>query len=209
MSTKRFPAKQATLNDVAKLSGVSYQTVSRVINNSQDVSNKTRRRVLEAIETLGYQPNLVARSLKTRRSLILEVVVFGVDSFIPHDLMEAIGRAAKTSGYRVMFSSIDDEDVRDAQSLLHRLNSRACDGALITAPVENTAFQHLLEASSSMPIVLIRNKTSVTVHSVLIDQELGSQMATQYLIDLGHREIAEISGPLHWHEAAIRHESFL
>ena len=200
---------QITLRDVAKISGVSFQTVSRVVNNSPDVSSKTRRRVMEAVETLGYQPNLVARSLKTRRSLLLEVITFGVDTYIPRELMEAMGRAAKAYGYRVMFSSIADGDMQEVQSLLHRLNSSACDGAVITAPVENAAFTKLIDAHPSVPIVQVRNRDGSELPSVIFDQQAGSRMATQYLIDLGHREIAEISGPLHWHEALIRHESFL
>lgn len=209
MPMKQSPAKRATLHDVAKLSGVSYQTVSRVVNNSPDVANKTRRRVLAVIEELGYQPNLVARSLKTRRSQILEVITFGVETYIPRELMEAIGRAAKVHGYRVMFSSIVDEDIQEVQGLLHRLNSRTCDGVILTAPIENEAFVKLIDAHPSVPIVQVRNKRGSSQPSVIIDQHLGSQMATQYLIDLGHRQIAEICAPLHWHEAAMRHESFL
>jgi DNA-binding LacI/PurR family transcriptional regulator len=178
------------------------------VNNSPDVANKTRRRVLEVIEALGYQPNLVARSLKTRRSQIIEVITFGVDTYIPRELMEAIGRAAKAQGYRVMFTSIVDEDIQEVHGLLHRLNSRMCDGVILTAPIENDVFVKLIDAHPSVPIVQVRNKRGSTQPSVIIDQHLGSQMATQYLIDLGHHQIAEICAPLHWHEAAMRHESF-
>src|SRR5579871_4473665 len=102
----KAPSGQMTLRDVARASGVSFQTVSRVINNSPNVSSKTRRRVMEAVEQLGYQPNLVARSLKTRQSMILEVITFGVDTYVPRELMESTGRAANAFGYRIMFSSI-------------------------------------------------------------------------------------------------------
>src|SRR5579859_3055815 len=120
MPDKPDPSRQATLHDVAKLSGVSYQTVSRVINDGPNVSSKTRRRVLDAVEALGYQPNLVARSLKTRRSLILEVITFGVDTYIPRELMEALGRAAKAAGYRLMISSISDGNLQELHGLIHR-----------------------------------------------------------------------------------------
>jgi LacI family transcriptional regulator len=209
MPIRQPSSKQATLHDVAKLCGVSYQTVSRVVNNSPDVSNKTRRRVLEAIEALGYQPNLIARSLKTRQSLMLEVIIFGVDTYIPRELMESMGRAAKAHGYRLMFSSIVDDDVRGMQSLLHRLNSRACDGAIVTAPIEIDSYAKVLETHTAVPIVQVRNKRTAAVPSVTIDQHAGIQMATQYLLDLGHRQIAEISGPLSWYEASLRHSDFL
>jgi LacI family transcriptional regulator len=194
---------------VAKLSGVSFQTVSRVVNNSPDVASKTRRQVLQAIETLGYQPNLVARGLKTGQSMVLEMITFGVDTFVPRELMEALGRAADANGYRIVFSDIITDNPDAVNSILPRLNSRMCDGALITSPVEIAAFDQLVEAYPSVPIVQIRNKRGSKYPSVIVDQTAGSQMATQHLIDLGHRHIAEISGPLYWHEALSRHESYL
>jgi DNA-binding LacI/PurR family transcriptional regulator len=205
----KSPSSQVTLRDVAKISGVSFQTVSRVVNNSPGVSIKTRRRVLEAVEALGYYPNLTARSLKTGQSLILEVIAFGVDTYVPRELMEAIGRAAKARGYRVMYSSIPGDDLQEVQRLLHRLQSRACDGTLITSPVENAAIAMFMDTQVPIPILQLRNKPGSTLPSVIIDQVAGTRMAVQHLIDLGHREIAEISGPLNWHEAALRHESYL
>src|SRR5579859_4036366 len=117
-----------TLRDVAKLSGVSFQTVSRVVNNSPNVSSKTRRQVLEAIESLGYQPNLVARGLKTGQSMILEMITFGVDTFVPRELMEALGRTADKHGYRILFSDVVTENPQAIKAILPRLNSRMCDG---------------------------------------------------------------------------------
>jgi DNA-binding LacI/PurR family transcriptional regulator len=76
-------SQKVTLLDVAKACGVSYQTVSRVINDSPDVSEKTRRLVQKAIKTLGYHPNQVARSLKTRRSSILEVIPLALRRMFP------------------------------------------------------------------------------------------------------------------------------
>jgi LacI family transcriptional regulator len=188
---------------------VSFQTVSRVVNNSPDVASKTRRQVLEAIEALGYQPNLLARGLKTGESKVFETITFGVDTFIPRELMEALGRTADANDYRILFSNVVTENPKTFKALLPRLNSRMCDGILITSPVENSAFEHLVEARPSVPIVQMRNDRITRVPSVVVDQYAGSQMATQHLIDLGHRQIAEISGPLHWHEAFMRHDSFL
>jgi len=123
--------------------------------------------------------------------------------------MEALGRAADTYGYRVVFSDIMTDDPQAVNSILPRLNSRMCDGALITSPIEIPAFDQLIEANSSVPIVQIRNRRGSKYPSVIVDQDAGSQMATQHLIGLGHRRIAEISGPLTWHEALSRHESYV
>src|SRR5215813_7316779 len=116
MASKRS-STPVTLRDVAKLSGVSFQTVSRVVNNSPDVSSKTRRQVLEAIETLGYHPNLVARGLKTGQSMVLEMITFGVDTFIPRELMEALGRTADANGYRIVFSDIITDNPEAVNSI--------------------------------------------------------------------------------------------
>ncbi len=202
-------SSQVTLRDVAKLSGVSFQTVSRVINNSPDVSSKTRRKVLEAVEALGYHPNQAARSLKTGQSMILEVITFGVDTFVPRELMEAMGRAANARSYRIMFSEIGGDDLVEVQRLLQRLQSRTSDGAIITSPVENMALNKFMEAQLSVPIIQVRNRPGSELPSVIIDQSAGSRLAVQHLIDQGHRQIAEISGPLQWHEAALRHEAYL
>ena len=208
MTTNRS-SPPVTLRDVAKASGVSFQTVSRVVNNSPDVSARTRRQVLEAIETLGYQPNLVARGLKTGQSMVLEMITFGVDTFVPRELLEALGSTADKHGYRILFSDVVAENPAAIRSILPRLNSRMCDGVLITSPVDNAAFDHLIESKPSVPIVQVRNDRAQVYPSVLVDQNAGSQAATQHLIDLGHRRIAEISGPLHWHEAGMRHRSFM
>ena len=105
MGRENNPQK-VTLHDVARLCGVSYQTVSRVINDSPEVSAKTRRLVLKAIKSLGYHPNQLARSLKTRRSFILEVITFGVETYIPRELIIAMGRAAIEHGYSLIFTDI-------------------------------------------------------------------------------------------------------
>src|SRR5690242_17423259 len=173
MASKRSSVP-ITLRDVVKVSGVSFQTVSRVVNNSPDVSSKTRRQVLQAIEELGYQPNLVARGLKTGQSMALEMITVGVDTFVPRELMEALGRAAEVNGYRVVFSEIVTEDPQAVSSILPRLNSRMCDGALITSPVEISAFDQLIDAHPSVPIVQIRNQRGSKYPSVIVDQSVGS-----------------------------------
>src|SRR5258708_26175695 len=207
MVTKRV-SSPITLRDVAKLRGVSFQTVSRVVNNSPDVSKTTRQQVLQAIESLGYQPNLIARGLKTGQSMVLEMITFGVDTFIPRELMESLGRAADENGYRILFFDIATEDPQTIKNLLPGFNSRMCDRALITSPVDNSVFDHLMTAHPSVPIVQIRTRRDSNFPSVIVDQTVGSQLATQHLIDLGHRQIAEMSGPLNWHEALLRHESY-
>ena len=207
MNRENIPQK-ATLHDVAKLCGVSYQTVSRVINDSPEVSVKTRRLVLKAIKSLGYHPNQLARSLKTRRSFILEVITFGVETYIPRELIIALGRAAIQHGYSLIFTDIPTDDPQEESRLLSHLNSGLVDGAIITAPVKSLLFENLLADPPLLPMIQIRNPRGSIAASVSIDQYHGSQLATQHLLDLGHRAIAEICGPLNYHEANTRHTAF-
>jgi LacI family transcriptional regulator len=199
---------KVTMLDVAKSCGVSYQTVSRVINNSPEVSVKTRHLVLKAIKNLGYHPNQLARSLKTHRSSILEVITFGVETFIPRELIIAMGRTSIEHGYSLMFTDIPKDDPVEENRLYAHLNSGLCDGAILTAPVESSLFEKISADPPLLPIIQIRNKRGSSAPSVIIDQYFGSQLATQHLLDLGHRQIAEICAPLNYHEALSRHTAF-
>jgi LacI family transcriptional regulator len=204
MNRETTPQK-VTMHDVARLCGVSYQTVSRVINDSPDVSIKTRRLVLKAIKSLGYHPNQLARSLKTRRSFIIEVITFGVETYIPRELIITMGRAAIQHGYSLIFTDIPTDDPQEESRLLSHLNSGLIDGAIITTPVKSLLFDNLSNDPPFLPIIQIRNPRGSTAASVSIDQYHGSQLAVQHLLKLGHRQIAEISGPLNYHEAHTRH----
>ena len=202
-------SQKVTMLDVAKACGVSYQTVSRVINESPDVSVKTRRQVLKAIKTLGYHPNQLARSLKTRRSSILEVITFGVETHIPRELIIAMGRAAIAHGYSLMFTDIPNEEPEDEARLYAHLNSGLCQAAILTSPVESKLLEKLSAYPPLLPMLQIRNRRGSSAASVMIDQYQGSRLATQHLLELGHRQLAEISGPLSYHEALTRHTAFL
>jgi LacI family transcriptional regulator len=202
-------SQKVTMLDVAKACGISHQTVSRVINNSPNVSAKTRRQVLRAIETLGYHPNQFARSLKTRRSFILEVITFGVETYIPRELIVALGRTAKTYGYRLILTDVKKDDQEEENRVWAHINSGFCDGAILTAPVESRLFDKITANPPNIPLIQIRNKPASAAPSVMIDQYAGEKLATRHLLDLGHRQIAEISGPLNYHEALMRHQSFL
>lgn len=206
--TSNFSSRKVTMLDVAKACGVSYQTVSRVINDSPDVSARTRREVLRTIQALGYHPNQLARSLKTRRSSILEVITFGVGTYVPRELIVAMGRAAIDHGYSIMFTDIPQDDPEEEKRLYAHLNSGLCEAAILTAPVESRLFENLSTDPPRLPVLQIRNPRGSSAPSVTIDQYAGSQMATEHLLEFGHRQIAEISGPLTYHEAQTRHTAF-
>jgi LacI family transcriptional regulator len=202
-------SKNVTLHDVAKQCGVSYQTVSRVINNHPHVSKETRHRILQVIRELDYRPNRAARSLVTQRSYTLGIIAFGSDFYGPAQMMTNVERAAKTRGYSLAFSSIADVTPEVIRQTIDNLSGQLVDGFVLITPVLGIQYDELVSLCAGIPFVQIDAELGAQVPSVVIDQRYGSQLATQHLIDLGHRKICEISGPLHWFGAVARHESWI
>src|SRR5579859_3668644 len=155
MTSEIYP-KRATLNDVAKAAGVSYQTVSRVINGSPQVSSKTRHRVIQEIEALGFQPNRAAQALAKRRTFTLEVISFGLSYFGPAQMLTNIERAAKTLGYKTMFSTSDDMTLEDLQSLGGEL-AGLVDGVIIISPMSASNFGQIARAFRGLPFIQVGN----------------------------------------------------
>lgn len=196
--------KRPTLRDVAREAEVSYQTVSRVINNDLHVATITRNRVLKAIEVLGYRPNRVAQIMQTERSHTLEVIMFfsGFNRFLYE-----MARTAHDLGYHFVISTITDDEFADA---VESAASRFIDGLILIPliPVIDD-YEELMRLTDGVPFVQIGARLGADIPSVIYDHAQGARLATQHLIDLGHREIAEISGPPLNFDAQGRHEGWL
>ncbi len=202
-------ARKPTLVDVARDAQVSYQTVSRVINQHPSVADATRSRVQRAIERLGYQPNRAARSLVTRRSNTLGIVSFGSRYYGPTQMLVNIEAASRRRGYTLTFTSVDGHSLPEMRRVIGELTSQNLDGVVVIAPVEEVDPRMIDTLFGDTPFVMIDIVRSEGVHSVAIDQAHGARLATQHLIGLGHRQFCEISGPLRWHDAMLRHETWL
>src|SRR5512135_103324 len=111
-------SKRVTLYDVARHAGVSYQTVSRVINGYPHVAAETRARILQVIETLDYRPNATARSLATRRSCTFGVVTYGLSYYGPVQMMLSAERAAKAAGYSLRVTDIGEMTLDEVQKAI-------------------------------------------------------------------------------------------
>lgn len=202
-------SQRVTLEDVARVAKVSSQTVSRVVNNHPHVSDVTRRRVQEAVRQLGYRPNRAARSLVTQRSFMLGIISFGLDYYGPTQMIANIERTARAKDYGVTFSNIDSISTSELQRAMDNLGERAVDGIVLILPMEGIDATAIEEVCCQIPFVQIDAPLMSHIPSIVIDQYHGSQLATQHLLDLGHRQIAEISGPLCWHGAQARHQGWL
>jgi LacI family transcriptional regulator len=192
--------------DVAKLSGVSYQTVSRVINNHPYVSDEARKRVEKAIETLGYRPSKVATKLKSKVTKTIAVVLYGGWFQGPMQLALNIELAAKTSGFDVIQTNITEPQKQFTNALLH-MKDWAVDGIIAVVPVQTLPFEEIQKICEGTPVILIDCERAVEIPSVVIDDAAGTAQIVEHLIALGHTRFCEISGPLDWFSAQERHQT--
>jgi DNA-binding LacI/PurR family transcriptional regulator len=203
LGNKEGRPRAVVMADVAKLAGVSHQTVSRVINDSPHVRSNTRERVEDAMRKLGYRPNSVARALVTGRSRTLGVVSFDTTLFGPASTLFGIERAAHDAGYFVSIVSLKELTRSSVVSAVERLRQQGVDGVLVIAPQES-ATQAVLHLPDDVPVVASEAAPEDSVPLVAIDQAEGARLATQHLLDQGHRTVWHISGPHDWLEAQDR-----
>ncbi|WP_454809398.1 LacI family DNA-binding transcriptional regulator [Paenarthrobacter nitroguajacolicus] len=191
------------MGDVAKMAGVSHQTVSRVLNNHPNVSVQTKERVESAIAQLGYRRNTAARSLVTRRSRTIGVLACETGQFGPANTLLGVEQAGREAGYFVSIANlreVTDDSVNDA---IAHFRNQSVDGIVILVPHPDV-LAVLRDVSFPMPIVAVGAGTGNQLTGASLNQRLGARLAVDHLIGLGHRRIAHISGPPHWIDAAER-----
>jgi DNA-binding LacI/PurR family transcriptional regulator len=202
MST--FKSSRPTMLDVAKLAGVSYQTVSRVINGHPYVSKEVRKRVEAAIKTLDYHPSKAATKLASKSSKIIATVLYG--SWFPGlaEIALNVELAAKTSGFDVILINIT-EPKKQLVEALDNVKAWAVDGIILIVPVQGLSSDEVRAICENTPFVFIDSHQAANVPSVVIDEVYGTRELVEHLIHLGHTRFGEISGPLDWLNAQIRH----
>jgi LacI family transcriptional regulator len=185
----------ATINDVAKRAGVSPVTVSRVINNAGNVSQATREKVGRAIEELGYVPSVAARSLRSKRTRSLALIVPDVTNVFWTTVARGVEDAAQSSDYSVFLYNTDEDPAKQLRCL-DVIASQRVDGVII-APYDSDVRNLARLRSRDIPTVVIdRRVEGLEVDSVCSDSISGARALIQHLIGLGHKRIAVISGPM-------------
>lgn len=182
------------MREVAGRAGVSVTTVSHVINNTRTVSTGTRCRVEEAMQTLGYQPNVLARSL--RRGVTHTIGIILPDNANPYfaEVVRGIEDTSFAQGYSVILCN-SDNDLEKEDHYTNVLVEKQVDGIIFVAAGLSADNIHKLQARG-IPLVLVdRHVPDVQVDEVLADNKHGGWLATRHLIDLNHRAIACIAGP--------------
>lgn len=185
-----------TLEDIARLSGVSRSTVSRVINDDPNVKDETRRKVLDIIGNINFQPNLAARGLASGRTNVIGVVipagvsVIFTDPYFPI-LLQSISAVCNTRNYSVMLWLADPEYER--RMITRILHNGLVDGVVAAKVLLNDSIIESL-MDSKMPFILIGRHPSKDVNFLDVDNELAGRKATMHLIRLGYKRIATITG---------------
>lgn len=192
---------------VARLAGVSHQTVSRVINGGDKVAPETRARVEEAMRLLDYRPSSVARALVTGRSRTIGVIGFNTTLYGPASTMYGIERAAYEAHYLTSVVSMPELDRDSVLTASERLRRHNVEGMLAVAP-HQAAIAAVSQLSAQVPIVCVEAGPESIIASVQVDQRGGACAATEHLLELGHTDVLHIAGPRDWQEAEIRLEGW-
>ena len=181
-----------TSRDVAQLAGVSQMTVSRVLQGSDKVAPETRERVLAAMREAGYRPHAAARTMRTRRTSTVGVVVADITNPFYPQLLEAVGRALDATGQRMVLWNAPDPG---GSSALRALDEGTVDGLIFTTVTEGS--DQLAQAlRRGDPIVLLhRGLDSLDCDQVTTDNLAGGRAVADYLVATGHTRIGFLRGP--------------
>lgn len=200
----------ASLKDVARLANVDASTVSRVLRGDtrQVVRPETRERILWAAAQLGYRPNASARSLRTRRSDTIALIVPDIDNVAFHAVIAGVETAAAEFGYLVFF--VDAKAIRDNEEEIYgRLIAEGRVDGLLIAYARVTDPLALQLQRRHVPVVFVNRRTEQAAASVIVDDAEGSARAVDYLVGLGHRRIGYVAGAAGTDTARRREEGVL
>ncbi|MCA2218914.1 LacI family DNA-binding transcriptional regulator [Jidongwangia harbinensis] len=205
-STRR-PRRGASMADVARVAGVSSQTVSRVSTGHPGVVESTRRQVLDAMKQLGYRPNSAARALKYGEFRTIGVILFTLATIGNSRTVEAIATSAAREGYAITLIPVAEPTQDGVLGAFTRLGELAVDGVIVIMEV------HLLGAADlalppGIQVVVIDSDAGDRYPVVDTDQAAGARLAVRHLLDLGHRTVWHVAGPAESFAAERRTEAW-
>lgn len=195
--------KRPTIRDVAREAGVSYGTVSRVLNNHPDVASDTRLHIQRVMEKMGYERNLGAQMLTTQQSNIIEFIVVDVYFGL---VLPRMAQYINTAGYSALYSECTQENLAN---IMNKAAARLVDGIILYAPKLHISDEELLSMCHGIPIVRRDYVLDSKLTWVGYNQEHATRLAVQHLLDLGHQQIAEITGSLDFINPRLRHDTWL
>ena len=184
----------STIKDVAALAGVSFTTVSHVLNDTRPVSPEARARVLAAVEDLSYLPSAVARSLRKSETKTVGVLVPNVQNPFFAELVCGVEDACRQAGYSVLICNSDNNPLHQQQYMRTLLEKRV-DGLLLSSTGDDASLIQNVGFAKLPCVTVDRHVPGLRADRVAVHNELGARYAVRHLIDIGHRHIACISGP--------------
>lgn len=200
--------RRPSIRDVARLAGVSHQTVSRVMNNHPSIRPGTRDRVQQVMTELQYRPNRAARALVTSRSQTIGILSSSSTEYGPASSIAAIEAAARSRGYWVSTANIEPREPESITDGIAHLMAQSVEGLVVIAP-QVRVFRVLAAQHLDIPYVTLQSTGLDEQHALSVDQSAGARLATRHLISLGHRDIYHLAGPQDWIEAEARMRGFL
>ncbi|WP_375388200.1 LacI family DNA-binding transcriptional regulator [uncultured Amnibacterium sp.] len=199
-------ARPPSIHDVASRAGVSYQTVSRVLNGAPRIRPDTIERVQRAIGELGYRPNRAARALVTRRTRTIGVLLTAKTLHGPYSSFLAIVDAAAERGYGVTTTPIASDDAAAITDAVEQLLAHGIDGIVAIAP-QDRARDALHRIDAHVPVITLQGGPD-EVEDFGLDQREAARIAVEHLVALGHRSILHIPGPRGWAESEERERGY-
>ncbi|MET0297357.1 MAG: LacI family DNA-binding transcriptional regulator [Microbacterium sp.] len=197
------PGKPATIYDVAKLAGVSHQTVSRHLRGLAGIRPETRERVVRALEQLDYRPNLTARNLATSRSHRVGVLTHEIGEVGPSRILQGAGAGARDAGYLLDIVSLEGDDPAAAQEALSLIARQDIAGLLVFTSTDAMT-RALRETPVRVPTIIeVEDDDAVADHPETWNYR-GLRVAVDHLVSLGHRRFFHIAGPPGWVSARNR-----
>ncbi len=185
-----------TIKDVAKAAGCSTATVSRALANPEKVSSSTRQRVAQAVAEVGYSPNAAARNLRRSESRTIVVILPDIANPFFSQVISGLESAAHQAGYQVLLGDAAHDPAR-VQSYFNLVPSNQADGIILLTTEVPMALIKERQASSGFPLVMACEYfDKLSVPTIHIDNEQAADKAVEYLVSLGHRQIATITGPI-------------
>jgi len=196
-----------TFNDLAKELNLSTATISRALSRPEIVAPQTRTRVLDAVRRSGYQMNGIARSLRTQSTRTIGIIVSDICNPFFSAIVKAVEDVARTNGYTVLICNAD-EDGRNEEVAMRLFIERQVSGVIRCSAGANSSLLEALRQKSIHLIDLDRQSGPPNIDTVILDNALGASLGTRHLVELGHKRIAIVSGPLHLSNARDRLEGF-
>jgi LacI family transcriptional regulator len=197
------PLFPMTLHDLAKELNLSIATISRALSRPEDVAQPTRQRVLAAVHRHGYTPNGTRRSLRTQQTRTIGIIISDIRNFFFSAVVKAIEDEARANGYTVLICNADEDSAKE-EAALQLLLDRKVSGVIHCSTGANLDLLRAFHKSGAVLVDLDRESGLKNVDTVVVDNKLGAELATQHLLELGHVEIATISGPPHLSNARGR-----